>query len=217
MIGAALSHRRVRLQADERRNQLLELGSKIFSTRAYEDVSIDDVARLAKVSKGLLYHYFRSKRDFFVETIRAESMRLRELTKPNPNLPPAAQLRTAIDAHLAFVREHGKVYVAIQRNGAAIAPEVRDILDEHRNLVMQWFLQALQITEPLPIVRTALRGWLTLIEGMSLDWVENPALRQEAVRELLVAAYAALVQRAQELGVGPRQATGRTPPASTAG
>src|SRR5262245_989289 len=97
-----VSSRRVRLQTDERRSQLLELGSELFSTRSYDDISIDEVAQIAGISKGLLYHYFRSKREFYVETIRADSMRLRELTAPDPTLSPALQLRTAIDAHLDY-------------------------------------------------------------------------------------------------------------------
>ena len=59
--------RRVRLQIDERRAQLIELGTRLFSTRSYEDISIDDVAEQAGISKGLLYHYFGGKREFYVE------------------------------------------------------------------------------------------------------------------------------------------------------
>jgi AcrR family transcriptional regulator len=202
-----VSPRRVRLQTDERRTQLLELGSKVFSTRSYEDVSIDEVAQMANISKGLLYHYFRSKREFYVETIRADSLRLRQLTEPDPTLPPAAQLRSAIDVHLDFIRLHGKIYVSIYRSGATIAPEVQDILEEHRDVVMQWFLRSLQLTKPKPVLRAALRGWLTLIEGMSLDWIASPTLRQEALRELLVSAYAALVERAQLLDAQGNQVT----------
>jgi AcrR family transcriptional regulator len=154
---------------------------------------------MANISKGLLYHYFRSKREFYVETIRADSLRLRQLTEPDQTLPPAAQLRTAIDAHLDFIRTHGRIYVSIHRSGTTIAPEVQDILEEHREVVMHWFLRALSITKPKPVLRAALRGWLTLIEGMSLDWIANPTVNQEALRELLVAAYAALVERAQVL------------------
>jgi AcrR family transcriptional regulator len=207
LTDTVVSTRRVRLQTDERRTQLLELGSKVFSTRSYEDVSIDEVAQMANISKGLLYHYFRSKREFYVETIRADSLRLRQLTEPDPALPPGAQLRTAIDAHLDFIRLHGKIYVSIHRSGATIAPEVEDILEEHREVVMQWFLRSLQIAKPKPVLRAALRGWLTLVEGMSLDWIANPTLRQEALRELLVAAYPALVERAQQLDTRGNQVT----------
>src|SRR5512144_2015136 len=62
--------RRIRLDNDERRAQLLSLARKAFSDRSYDDVSIDDLAREAKISKGLLYHYFPTKRDLYVAGLR---------------------------------------------------------------------------------------------------------------------------------------------------
>src|SRR6188472_2278711 len=106
----ATAPRRVRLQIDERRKQLLELGIEVFSTQPYEEISIESLAEAAGISKGLLYHYFRGKREFYVETIRAASLQLRALTKPNPALPPVERLRAAIDAHLNYLEEHGAVY-----------------------------------------------------------------------------------------------------------
>jgi AcrR family transcriptional regulator len=61
---------RARLQVDERRTQLLELGLRLFTDRSYDELSIDDIARAAGISKGLLYHYFPSKRDYYVEVVR---------------------------------------------------------------------------------------------------------------------------------------------------
>jgi AcrR family transcriptional regulator len=193
------STRRVRLQTDERRTQLIELGTRDFSTRPYDEIAMDEVAEMARVSKGLLYHYFRSKREFFVETIRAGSLHLRSMTEPDITLPPGARLRAAIDAHLDYVREHGKIYAAIYRSGTSIAPEVQEILDEHRDIVMQWLLLNVGVSKPKPLLRSALRAWIATVEGMSLDWIDHPELEQSALRELLVASYGALLKRAEAL------------------
>lgn len=191
--------RRVRLQIDERRARLLELGIQLFSTRPYEDISIDDVAAQAGMSKGLLYHYFHGKRQFYVETIREASLQLRRLTEPDPSLPPAAQLRAAVDAHLHYVQEHGAVYAAIHGSGAAISPEVGEILEEHRAVVMQYFLKNLGIARPRPALRAALRAWIVMVEQASLDWVTHPELPRDSLRELLVAGYGVMLGRALEL------------------
>ena len=68
LVRAAVAprKRRIRLDNDERRAQLLTLARQAFSDRSYDDVSIDDLAREAKISKGLLYHYFPTKRDLYV-------------------------------------------------------------------------------------------------------------------------------------------------------
>jgi len=191
--------RRVRLDLDRRRAQLLELGIDLFSKRSYEDMSIDEVAEAAGISKGLLYHYFRGKRDFYVETVRAASRRLQLLTMPDPELPPSARLRAAIDAHLRYIQEHGPVYTAVYRTGVAIAPEIREILEQHRGVIVHYFLEAMGASKPRPLLRTALRSWMAMVEGASLDWIENPSLTRDALRELLVAGYAALITKTIEL------------------
>lgn len=201
-----MATRRVRLQTDERRTQLIELGTRVFSSRPYDEIVMDEVAEMAKVSKGLLYHYFGSKREFFVETIRAASLHLRSLTEPDISLPPGARLRGAIDAHLDYVREHGRIYATIYRSGTSIAPEVQDILDEHRAIVMQWLAFNLGVSKPKPLLRSALRAWVATVEGMSLDWIDHPDVEQSALRELLVASYGGLIKRAESLSASPAPA-----------
>jgi AcrR family transcriptional regulator len=191
--------RRVRLQIDERRAQLLELGIRLFSTHSYDDISIDDVAEAAGISKGLLYHYFQGKREFYVEVIREASLQLRRLTEPDPTLPPAARLRAAVDAHLNYVHDHGPVYGAIYRSGVAIAPEVSVILEEHREVIMQYFLRDLRVSKPSPVLRAALRAWIAMMEGASLDFIAHPEIGRDALRELVIAGYAAMLAKAGNL------------------
>ena len=190
---------RVRLQTDTRRAQLLELGMDLFAGRSYDDIAIDDLAAAAGISKGLLYHYFRGKREFYVESIRASSLRLRRLSEPDPKLPPVARLRAAIDAHLNYVQEHGPAYAAIYRSGIAVAPEVNDILEEHRAVIARYFLRNLGVARPRPVLRAALRAWIAMVEGASLDWIAHPSLPRDQLRELMIAGYVAMLAKALEL------------------
>jgi len=191
--------RRVRLDLDRRRTQLLELGIDLFTRHAYEDISIDDLAAEAGISKGLLYHYFRSKREFYVETVRAASRRLQLLTTPDPALPPPDRLRAAIDAHLRYIQEHGAVYVAVYRSGVAIAPEVREILEQHRTVIIRYLLDAMGVRQPRPLLQAALRAWIAMVEGASLEWIAQASISRDELRELLVAGYAALLTKTLEL------------------
>jgi AcrR family transcriptional regulator len=191
--------RRLRLQTDERKTQLLDLGIQLFSARRYEDISIEDVAEAAGISKGLLYHYFANKRDFYVETVRAASLKLRHLTEPDPKLPPISRLPAAIDAHLNYIQEHGPVYSAIYRSGVTIDPEVSAILEEHRDVVMGWILKSYGISRPRPVLRSALRAWFGMVEAASLDWIERQELDRSELRELLLAGYLAAIGKAMEL------------------
>src|SRR5205823_14099933 len=127
---------RTRLDVDERRAQLLALGISIFSERPYDDVSIDDLAAAAGVSKGLLYHYFRTKRDFYVAAIEQASEQLLAQTMTSRDLPPEERLRISLETYLDFVERHGQAYVALMRGGIGADPEVAKLLDKTRGRII---------------------------------------------------------------------------------
>ena len=39
-------------------------GARLLGARPFDEVSIEEIAAAAGVSKGLLYHYFPTKKDF---------------------------------------------------------------------------------------------------------------------------------------------------------
>ena len=117
--------RRVRLDNDARRAQLLALARATFSNRAYDEVSIDDLAKEAKISKGLLYHYFPAKRDLYVAGLREIANELVVAVTSIPtDLPPIERARTGLDAYLDHITRHQRAFVSLMRGGIGSDPEV---------------------------------------------------------------------------------------------
>src|SRR2546430_17357304 len=114
---------RVRLDLDERREQLMRIGLELFSTNSYDAVSIDEIAARAGISKGLLYHYFPSKREFYVAGVRAAAQQLRDVIEPDPELPPAQRLRLPLEAYLDYVEPHPEGYMSPMRAGTGPDPQ----------------------------------------------------------------------------------------------
>jgi TetR/AcrR family transcriptional regulator len=58
------------------RQRILDVASKEFSTKGYDGARVDDIMRLAKVNKNLIYYYFNSKEQLFITVLEAayESM-----------------------------------------------------------------------------------------------------------------------------------------------
>src|SRR6478672_5179439 len=126
---------RRRLTPDARRAELLSAGEHVFTSKPLEDVSIEDIAEAAGVSKNLLYHYFSGKRELYLETIRAAADELLRRTDPDMSLPPIERLRSSIDNHLHHIEEHAEGYIKLLR-GAGGDPEVLEILSAaHRRVV----------------------------------------------------------------------------------
>ena len=111
---------RARLEVDERRAQLVRLGIDLFAARAYDEVSIDELARAAGVSKGLLYHYFPTKRDFYVATVSEAS---REL----PDVTPTPLIRTAVRGWLGFCEATSLDWI---ERRTVTRSEIRDLMLE---------------------------------------------------------------------------------------
>jgi AcrR family transcriptional regulator len=143
---------RSRLHVDERRAQLLDLGAHLFSIHSYDGLSVDDIAQAAGISKGLLYHYFPSKRDFYVETIRAAAAQLIQETtsavESDLNRPPLERARSAIGAYLDYAERHGSAFSTLLRGGIGSDAEVFDIIEGVRHVYVDRFLSKAPIGEP---------------------------------------------------------------------
>ena len=63
---------RTRKQAltDLRRREILAAAIKVFGKKGFADTSVDDVASAAKIAKGTLYLYFRSKEDIYATALQ---------------------------------------------------------------------------------------------------------------------------------------------------
>lgn len=175
---------RARLQVDERRAQLVELGLRLFSERSYDELAIDDIAQAAGISKGLLYHYFSSKRDFYAATVRSAAELLLRRTDPGEGADPEALL-AALDAYLSFAEEHASAYVALMRSGVGHDAEVAAIVEDTRARFVARLAARLGLVDLAPRVRLALRGWLGFVEGSSLDWLARRDLPRDQLRDLL--------------------------------
>src|SRR4029079_8823509 len=95
-----------RLENDERRRRLLELGARLFTEHAYDEISMSRIAREAGISKALLYNSFASKQEYFTPAPAGAAEELRPRLEPDPALPPAQALTDALDAYLAWIEDN---------------------------------------------------------------------------------------------------------------
>jgi AcrR family transcriptional regulator len=174
-----------RLDVDERRRQLLELGAELFTSNRYEDLSMSRIAADAGISKALLYHYFPSKQAFFEETLSAWAEQLRERTEPDPELAPIEQLQSSLDAFLSLVDENAAAYRNLMDSATGV-PEIRDLIDEVRRRTAARILAALYPAGPPAKARTAVSGWLWFMDGACLNWIEHRDIERSELRDLLL-------------------------------
>lgn len=187
---------RTRLPVDERRAQLVELGIEAFSRRPYDEVSVDDVAAQAGISKGLLYHYFATKRDFYVETVREVAARLLVSTEPDPAQPPLMQLEAGLRAYLDFARRHGPVYASLMRGGVGADQEVTRVMERTREALADRITAGIGQQAATPkALRLAMRGWIGFVESTCLEWIVKKEVDAELLLRMWVAVLLELISR----------------------
>ena len=66
------SHERVRMSGQERREQLLDIGRKLFAEKGFEAVSVEEIASKAGVSKPVVYEHFGGKEGLYAVVVDRE-------------------------------------------------------------------------------------------------------------------------------------------------
>jgi AcrR family transcriptional regulator len=175
-----------RLNVDERRRRLLDLGAGLFERHAYDELSMAQIARAAGISKALLYHYFPSKQAYFAATLEQAAADLTAATAPDPGLAPAEQLSRSLAAYLAWVEAHAEAYGKLMRSVGAV-PEVREIVDRVRRSTADRIVAGLAGDGvAAPGLRTAVRGWLWFMDGALEDWLEHRDIDRPELHGLLL-------------------------------
>ncbi len=183
-----------RLDPESRRDHLLEVGAALFAEHAYDEVLIDDVARRAEVSRGLLYHYFANKREFFVAILKVETGKLAAATDPDPALAPMERLRSSLDGYLGYVEGNRAGYRAIFRGSPGADARVRAIVQRNLDREAARLMAGIRPREqPSELLEVAVYGWLAFLIAATLRWLDDERLEREQLRELCIGALLALV------------------------
>lgn len=195
-----------RMETGMRREQLLQTGMELLRHRPTSEVSVEEIAAAAGVSKGLLYHYFPTKKDFILAALEREQEQLAESLAPDPSLRAQAQLEAGLDAFLTYVEEHAAAYTLIF-SGRAGDSDISETLRVGRSRQMETLLDGLTKWEDAPVeiergpaLETAVLGWLYFVEGAILRWLERRDLDRDDLHSLLFATFASSVEAAITTG-----------------
>jgi len=185
-----------RLSVEERRGQLITTALGLFAHRTPEDVSLDDVATAAGVSRPLVYRYFPGgKQQLYEAALGSAADELRQCFAVPQTGPLTRRLSRALDRYLAFVDGHDAGFAALLQGGSvAETSRTSAIVDGVRRAAAEQILLHLEVREPGPRLRMMVRTWLAAVEAASLIWLdENKQPPLEELRDWLVDHFVALL------------------------
>ena len=190
---AAVPVRR-RLSASDRRRQLVGIGlAKIVET-PIQDLSLDDVAAEAGISRGLLFHYFPTKTDFYLACIAAAGRRMLRTTAPDDGLSSEEQVETVTRLMVEQIERRRDFYLALVHGHGVADPRVSEVMDSVRAGSTDRVVSALGVPERQ---RDVVRAWWAYTEDRALTWSavptgERPVPVSELVEECVAALHALL-------------------------
>ena len=117
---------RVRMTPDDRRRQLVGIGLRKFVERPVQELSLDEVAAEAGVSRGLLFHYFPTKTDYHRAVVEAARRRVARNVSPDPGAVGEVAVRQVVERFLDQVARRRASYVALVLGQAPIARAAGD-------------------------------------------------------------------------------------------
>jgi AcrR family transcriptional regulator len=180
-----------RLTGDQRREHLLHVGVELLGRHGTADVSIEEIAEAAGVSKGLLYHYFPTKDDFLLAVLDRSQAEMDQLLARDPDLSPLAQFDRNLDGFLRFVDNHAAGYLAVV-NARGRSEAVRQLIEDRRARRVDELAALVAVVRGVsreeartPQLVAAIEGWLGFSEGVIVRWLGDREVSRDEVHELL--------------------------------
>jgi AcrR family transcriptional regulator len=191
-----------RLPPAERREQLIDSALAIAAKEGYENLAFEKVAKRAGVTRNLVYHYFPGGRQ---ELLEAAVHRAGEVLSggwvTDPEIPLAERLASNLNRMMDHAAEPTEAWQLYRQSRGTVDPSLLEIARQYRERVIGTIaLNQLGTTEPPPIVRIALDGFLAYVETVIESALEQ-AMPREQVIELVGGTLMSAMNAAAAAGV----------------
>ncbi|TAN20119.1 MAG: TetR/AcrR family transcriptional regulator [Chitinophagaceae bacterium] len=177
--------------ADASREKILKSAFELFANHGYSRTSVDMIAQKARISKGLIYHYFKSKeeilRGLFIQFVEETN----EQILWNESQSPQAALQQLIDFSVHFIT--GEVKLNRLMISLVLQPDViKGIKKDMERLREGWWGRLTALLKELGYKDPEAEGYLlgAILDGFGLGYIamgkEYPV---EKVKKLIEKKY----------------------------
>jgi AcrR family transcriptional regulator len=202
--------RQRRLDPARRRAEILAAARTVFGRSTYDQVSTQEIAAEAGVTRGLITHYFGGKRGLYLEAVRQmltlPSLILEEL----PKVSMEQRAAIAVDRWLDAVERNRDMWLAaVNASSLSQDPDVERILMESYEADIDIVLKAARmedVVEGADQLRALIRAFGGLTREATKEWLVRGALTRTDVQvmvtdlmtHLLTATFPAVVRARRE-------------------
>src|SRR3954449_1965798 len=184
---------RRRMGVEERRQQLIGVALELFARRSPDDVSIDEIASAAGISRPLVYHYFPGKLSLYEAALKRAAQDLASRFEEPHEGSLGGRLLRVMRRFFDFVDEHGPGFSALMRGGPAVGSSATNaLIDSVRQAAYDQILSHLDVVDPPARLELVVRSWISLAESTALIWLDGRRIPRAELEAQLVYDFAAL-------------------------
>ncbi|MFF1302945.1 TetR/AcrR family transcriptional regulator [Streptomyces sp. NPDC058307] len=184
---------RRRMGVEERRQQLIGVALELFARRSPDEVSIDEIASAAGISRPLVYHYFPGKLSLYEAALKRAAQDLASRFEEPHTGSLGGRLLRVMRRFFDFVDEHGPGFSALMRGGPAVGSSATNaLIDSVRQVAYEQILSHLRVTDPPARLELLIRSWISLVESTALIWLDGRRIPRAELERQLVHDFAAL-------------------------
>lgn len=186
----------------ERREDLIRTALRVFARRPPGDVTPEEIAEEADVSRALVYRYFPNMAELRKAALEQAMSELMSQLAPPGDLAPLEQLRVALRTFIDFSGSYAPSYAALLNGGSAVATEETEAeIDRVREGVRNLILERVGILDPSPRLMLALRCWVSAVETAVMSWLRDEEMSRDELADWLLDQLTAMLVAAG----GPRE------------
>lgn len=166
-----------RLPGPERRIQLLGAARRAFAESGFHETSMNDVAKVAGVTKPVLYQRFESKRDLYRTVLEDIGDRLMATVFESASaaVTPREQVEAGFSAYIDFVQADPDGFKLFFSGASREDPEWAEITDRVLESVASSIAELLAVEGmSMEHRRTLAYGVAGMAESMVRHWQQGP-------------------------------------------
>src|SRR5829696_5292205 len=185
-----------RLQPDARREEILEAARRVFVRTDFATTSMGEIADEAGVTRGLLNHYFGTKRDLYLAVVADVASALPTMVDTAlGDLPVDEMVERNCENFLDAVERDRELWgVLIGAEALGRDPEVAAVMDAARDEVIERMARNHAGQDPPEELRMALRVFQGAAERAAAEWLARDRLTREQARAILTGLLLALLR-----------------------
>lgn len=203
MTGVAPSQtgsasKRTRLDADDRREQIVAAAQTLFAQRPYEQVSTGEIAAAAGTTRTNVLYYFKSKRDLFLEIVERFSRIPDDIAASEAYEDVHDRVRAVFERWLDGVERNRGTYLTMVNASSSSDPKVSGALRESMRIWEQNLLRIVALDIDEPSNHAMVRSFQALVADATMAWLESKELDKAQVLALLTNCLIAVGRSASD-------------------